>query len=109
MTADLLYPFLFHDINQRERRYAHPTAPTPLPSRQRSLSDYKTSNAALVAADMVKHRLDNVRRDADIGHACRDRPANVVNGPTAHTGTFVEQVLLVRPGRKLEYCVTNAR
>src|ERR1700731_2693246 len=41
-----------------------------------------TSNAALVAADMVKHRFDNVRLYADVGHARRDRPANVVNGPT---------------------------
>ena len=66
-----------------------------------------TSNAALVAADMVKHRFDDMRLDTDIGHAGSNRAPNVVNDPVAYARAFVEKVLLVRPGRKLEYCVTH--
>ena len=58
---------------------------------------------------MVKHRFDNVRLHTNVGHARRDRAADVVNHPVAHTGAFVENVLRICPGRELEHCVTSAR
>ena len=71
-----------------------------IPPRQRrrllgsvGASIINTSNAALVAALMVKDLLDDVRRDADVGHAGRGRSAKVVNIPAVHTGALIKFVL----------------
>jgi hypothetical protein len=39
------------------------------------------SDAALVAADMVQHRFDNVRLNADVSHAGGNSSADVVMNP----------------------------
>ena len=60
----------------------------------------------LVAADMVDNGFDDVRLDAEVGHAGRDRAADIVQAPRCwrmpecgrHTG--VESALGVAPSLK---------
>src|SRR5262249_35973305 len=41
-------------------------------------------DADLVPADMVQHRLDDVRLHANVSHASRSRTAQIVQGPRLH-------------------------
>ena len=40
-----------------------------------------TGDSSLVAADMVQHRFDDMRRDAKLGHAGRDAAAQIMLRP----------------------------
>src|SRR5262249_21349399 len=61
------------------------------PPRERGL-DLRSIGAAVVdagdagamAAEMVQRRLDDVRLDAEVGHAGRDGPAHIVQAPRLH-------------------------
>src|SRR5215831_7360560 len=57
-----------------------------------------TGHAALVAAEMVHHRLDHVRLDADLAHTGHDRSANIVELPMLHDAILEAGLLhLPRP------------
>ena len=57
---------------------------------------------ALVPADVVQHRLDNVRLDADglLGHAGRDGSADIVDSPVWNIELGTELGLALRPSLK---------
>jgi hypothetical protein len=44
-----------------------------------------------VAADVIKHRLDDMRLYANIGHARGDRSAEIMHGPILHTARHIER------------------
>src|SRR5262245_44273822 len=59
-------------------------------------------DSSFVPADVVQHRLDDVRVDADglLGHAGRDGPADVVDSPFWNIELGVEFGLALRPSLK---------
>ena len=58
---------------------------------------------------MVKDLLDDVWRNADVGHAGCNRAPNIVNDPVAHAGALVEGALVEAPGCDLENQVICGR
>src|SRR5262245_54396840 len=82
---------LEHVIGPTQQRLTH------LPLILRTVID--AGDSAAVTAVVVQTRLDDVRVDTDIGHAGRDRSADVVDAPRFHavTETPVEVLLAVAP------------
>ena len=96
-------------IGAPPKQHAHPTLPAPPPSRQRRSFDYKYQQRRPCGRLMVKDCFDDVRRDADVGHAGRDRTPNVVNNPAGHAGALIKFALAETPGGGLENPVAIAR
>ena len=43
-----------------------------------------TGDAGLVPRDVVEHRLDDVRLNAEVGHPRRNGPAQIMQSPVSH-------------------------
>src|SRR5262245_1504227 len=59
-------------------------------------------NPGAVATVVVKHRFDDVRHDADLGHVGRAASSEIVHGPLTHAiaEALVERTLHVAPARE---------
>ena len=58
---------------------------------------------------MVKHRFNNVRRDANVGHASRDRTPDIMDNPAGHPGALIKFVLASTPSGGLKNPLAIAR
>ena len=68
-----------------------------------------SSNAALMAADVVKHCLDDMRRYADIGHAGGYGTPDIVDNPAGYAGALIEFALAGAPRGGPENSLAIAR
>ena len=62
-----------------------------------------------MAADVVKHRFNNVRRDADVGHAGRYRTPDIMDNPAGYAGALIKFVLASTPRGGLKNPLAIAR
>src|SRR5688572_2560126 len=53
-------------------------------------------NTRLMAGDVVQHRFDDVRQDAQLAHAGRHCPADIVKPPGLHLHTSLRTALVER-------------